>query len=145
MLCGLANGASNPSPWINIAQNEYLEANETVPWFLQTSRYTNIQNERKFSNNRSTVAEERMKEKFLFQSELEKNPTYNAFEKDIAIANIYFSKKRIMKYVKENKMSSFDFLSQIGGSIGLAMGISIISLVEFIYWFTIRLFRTMWV
>ena len=40
-------------------------------------------------------------------------------------------------------MTWIDYLSQIGGLLGLAMGISIISGIEIIYWITIRLIRNM--
>ena len=76
----------------------------------------------------------------LFQSELKKHPTYNAFEKDIGIIKVFFGNAHSTKYIKKNRMSEFGFLSQVGGSIGLAMGISMVSIVELIYWFTLRLF-----
>ena len=80
----------------------------------------------------------------MFKSDLENHPTYNAFEKDIGIINILFGKSYSTKYVKKNRLTEFDFLSQVGGAVGLAMGISIVSVVEIVYWFTIRLVRSHW-
>ena len=94
-------------------------------------------NSTRFSDKRSRIDEEGND---LFTLDIHE---YNAFEKDIGIINVFFKEKKIMKYVTENRMSFFDFLSQIGGSLGLVMGISIISLFEIIYWFTFRLFENL--
>ena len=77
---------------------------------------------------------------WMFPSQMKGDQTYDAFKKDIGIVNIFFGEERILKYVTLNRMSTLDFLSQIGGSLGLFMGISIISVIELIYWFTFRLF-----
>ena len=66
---------------------------------------------------------------------------YDAYKRDIGIVTIFFSDKEITKFVKSNRMSTYGFLAQIGGSLGFAMGISIISVIEFVYWFTFQLFR----
>ena len=66
------------------------------------------------------------------------NPNYNAFEKDIGIVNVFFAKEHVPQYVKANRWTVFDFLSQIGGSLGLFMGISVISVAEVFYWFVFR-------
>ncbi len=85
--------------------------------------------------------DERKKSNLIFQSELKGEQTYDAFKKDIGIVNVFFGKEKILKYVTSNKMSNLDFLSQIGGSLGLSMGVSIISIIEIIYWFKFRFFR----
>ena len=54
-----------------------------------------------------------------------------------------FKKGNVLKYSKKNRLTFFDFLAQIGGSVGLAMGLSIISFVEIIYWFTFH--STEWI
>ena len=38
-------------------------------------------------------------------------------------------------------MTIFDFISNLGGLLGLCLGISFVSAIEFIYWFFICLFR----
>ena len=40
-------------------------------------------------------------------------------------------------------MTLLDYISQIGGLLGLFIGFSVISAVEIIYWLTFRLFRNM--
>jgi hypothetical protein len=47
--------------------------------------------------------------------------TYNAFEKDISSATF------------------LDFLSQVGGILGLCVGISLTSVIEIIYWLSFNL------
>ena len=38
-------------------------------------------------------------------------------------------------------MTWLDFISSLGGICGLCLGVSFISVVELLYWFTLRLFR----
>ena len=71
------------------------------------------------------------------------NPTYNAYEKDIAMVNFYFDKSSILQYIRQERMTKVDYISQIGGLLGLFMGISFISGIELIYWATVRLTRNM--
>ena len=71
------------------------------------------------------------------------NPTYNAYEKDIAMVNFYFDKSSILQYIRQERMTKVDYISQIGGLLGLFMGISFISCIELIYWATVRLARNM--
>ena len=71
------------------------------------------------------------------------NPTYNAYEKDIAMVNFYFDKSSILQYIRQERMTKVDYISQIGGLLGLFMGISFISGIELIYWATVRLARNM--
>ena len=94
-----------------------------------------------FPNYRSEIGDVRKNITMIFSSEFKEEQTYDAFEKDIGIVNIFFSEKKILKYVTSNRMSELDFLSQIGGSLGLSMGMSIISIIEIIYWLTFRFFR----
>ena len=77
----------------------------------------------------------------MFLEDLKNNPTYNSYEEDIGIINVFFGNGHITQFAKKNRMTEFGFLSQVGGSVGLAMGISMISVIEIIYWFTIRLFN----
>ena len=140
-LCGLIDNPLNPAAWTNIAQNEYKEANVTIPWYLKTNLapIKSKASSHKFSNIRTLG--EGMISNAIFASELKMDPTYDAFDRDIGTINIFFGQEEILKYVTKNEMSVTSFISQIGGSLGLAMGISFISMVEFIYWFTYRLFQ----
>ena len=141
MLCALVDGVMNPAPWMNTAKNEFINANQTVPWYLDTDSNQFEEGMKQFGNKRSHVAGQQSPSSSMFPSQMKENPFYDAFEKDIGILRIFFSEKKILKYVTKNRMSNFDFLSQIGGSLGLAMGISIISVIEIVYWFAFRLFK----
>ena len=82
---------------------------------------------------------------------------YNAYEKDIAVANFYYSKptsigkcifidilysnNNYSEYRRTVNMGPIDFVSQLGGLFGLCLGFSLISFIEIFYWFSIRLFR----
>jgi len=68
---------------------------------------------------------------------------YNAFDKDIAVANFYFSKPTTLEYRRSENMRLIDFVSQIGGLFGLCLGFSIISFIELFYWISIRLCRNL--
>ena len=135
----MEKGPVNPAPWVNAAQNEFKHANQSIPWYLDTisSRKLMLKSA-KFSNKRSRVEGRNVEETEMFTTDMKENPTYDAFQKDIGIINVFFGEEIIPKYVTANRMSVFDFLSQIGGSLGLVMGISITSMIELIYWFTFR-------
>ena len=92
------------------------------------------------------------------------DPVYNAYERDIALVNLFFpdstvfgqssiQKVKLLKisiiiknitsaeFEKSPKMTWFDFISSFGGFCGLCLGISFVSVVEILYWFSIRLCR----
>ena len=87
----------------------------------------------RFSNKRNRLHEETSDQ--LFLTDVQRNPIYDAFEDDIGVVNIFFVDSTIKKFITSRKMSVFDYITEIGGSLGLFMGISIISVIEFIYWF----------
>ena len=78
---------------------------------------------------------------------------YNAYEKDIAIVNIFFGEPtaygesvdifcylfHVPEYERLPKMTWLDFISGFGGLCGLCLGISFVSVAEIVYWFSIRL------
>ena len=80
---------------------------------------------------------------------------YNAYEKDIAIVNIFFGESTVFgikpqfhshpktfvvpEFERSPKMTWLDFISGFGGFCGLFLGISFVSVVEILYWFSIRL------
>ena len=99
--------------------------------------------------------------------------SYNAYEKDIAVVNIFFGgstafgkiesqslifwhnysmntiwhnwyDRYVPEFERSPRMTWLDFISGLGGICGLCLGISFVSLVEIIYWFSVRLFRTFW-
>ena len=106
--------------------------------FLHQHQNENISNASKFSNIR--YLGKGMESNAIFSSDIKANPTYDAFEKDIGILNVFFGNEMMMKYTMKNQMSTSNFMAQIGGSLGFAMGVSLISFVEIFYWMTFKLF-----
>ena len=135
-LCNFKNSYMNPPIWNKQVENEYTVAlgKDKVPEYIKP-------NQEKMANIRKYVISERDAASLTFQSELKENPYYDAFEKDISIVDFYFSKSTIMQFKRSERMTWVDYISQIGGLLGLAMGFSIISAIEIVYWVTIRLCR----
>ena len=83
---------------------------------------------------------------------------YNAYDKDVAIVNIFFGDSTVFgesqshitiktpstnvvvaEFERSPKMTWLDFISGFGGLCGLCLGISFVSVAEILYWFSIRL------
>ena len=90
------------------------------------------------SNKRYYVANTADMESVVFQAQVAQNPTYDAFDKDIAMVKFYFERSRVVQYQRKTSNNWYDFISQVGGNFGLGVGFSIISAIEIIYWTTIR-------
>ena len=75
----------------------------------------------------------------LFPTDEENTPSYNAFDEDIGVLNIYFESPTCFEYIRWARMTIVDFIAQIGGLFGACIGFSFISAFEIIYWFTFRL------
>lgn len=71
------------------------------------------------------------------------DPKYNAYDKDIAVVNIFFGKPTTIEYERIKRMTAIDFISSVGGLFGLCLGFSLISFFEILYWFIIRLGRNL--
>jgi hypothetical protein len=50
------------------------------------------------------------------------NETYDAYEKDIAVAHFYFDSPTVMEFSRAPRMTIIDFISQVGGLMGLCLG-----------------------
>ncbi len=64
---------------------------------------------------------------------------YDLFFQDIAIVHFYFESPTVFQFSRDPRMTVFDFISQVGGLLGLCIGFSITSAVEILYWCTVRL------
>ncbi len=70
------------------------------------------------------------------------HPEYKEAEyvsSNLAIVHVYFDKIHFMRHERSELFGITDFFSNIGGLLGLCMGISSLSLVEIFYFFVIRL------
>ena len=73
------------------------------------------------------------------------NESFGIFLQDEAIvsnfyglAHVYFSNDFAIKYSRSLRYSTIDLISSIGGSVGLCLGFSLVSLIELVYFAFIR-------
>ena len=66
------------------------------------------------------------------------NKSYDAFKKDISIVEIYFRKSSIIQMGRQSRMSWIDYLSTVGGLLGLVLGMGFVSFIELV-WLLIRI------
>ena len=134
LFCNLARDAMNPSIWSQEARDEFKEKSGNVPEYL----LKNSANKTVFTNRRYHVPDPGKMKALVFQKQVEANPTYNAFDDDIAMVNFYFEKQTIQQLERSLKMTMPNYIAQMGGMFGLGIGFSFISFVELIYWMSIR-------
>jgi hypothetical protein len=141
ILCDIMDKTINPAPWVSLAQNEYITSNLTIPGYLVTDPSKKWINTTQFSNTRTRFPTGNVDDTEMFSSAARKHPTYDAFEKDIGIVNVFFARPVLSKYITSNKMSTADFASAIGGSLGGILGLSYISVVEMAYWLVVCILK----
>lgn len=54
----------------------------------------------------------------IFDANNNKDRVYNAFDRDIAVATFFYPRHTATELVKAPKMSTLDFMSQVGGILG---------------------------
>ena len=133
-FCDLNNPDMNPSIWMQAAKEEFESTNLDVPDYLESRPG-------KLSSTRKAIANKKLAKDLTFLEHFRKFPNYEAFDKDIAIANFYFDQSNVIQYRRGLRMTMVDFISQMGGILGLSIGLSFISFVEIIYFIVIRLAR----
>ena len=133
-LCDLNDIDMNPPIWSQSVQNEYREAKGNVPNYA-------LPNNERMSNTRRYVNTKEKVDALVFSVQNNDTPVYDAYALDIAMVNFYFDKSTVLCYKRGQRMTEIDFISQMGGLLGLGLGCSFISIVEFLYWMTIRLLR----
>ena len=139
MLCNLEELDMNPSIWSQDTRDEFKAQTGKTPDFL----LKDAENRTKYSSIRPYVPDPKKKTSLAFQERLKLHPTYDAFKSDIAMVNFYFERENVMQLSRDLKMTSSDFVSQVGGMFGLGLGFSLISGAEIIYWMTIRLWQNL--
>ena len=58
---------------------------------------------------------------------------YDAYEKDIAVVQIFFHKSTVLQMGSQPRMTWIDYFSTVGGLLGLVLGMGIISFIEMIW------------
>ena len=135
-LCDFENTDLNPPIWSHLVQNEFEGAGIPVPEYAQPN-----QENTHMSNIRQSIVNPAMIKDLTLLSHYNSNKNYSAYEKDIAIVSFYFDQSSIVQFKRSLRMTMTDFISQMGGLLGLGIGFSFVSAVEILYWLTIRLFR----
>ena len=133
-LCDLNDIDMNPPIWSHNVQNEYRMAKGIVPDYA-------LPDHERMPNIRRYVNTKEKEDALVFSVQYNQTPVYDAYALDIAMVNFYFDKSTIMCYKRGQRMTEIDFISQMGGLLGLGLGCSFISIVELLYWMIIRLFR----
>ena len=122
LFCNFSSYMSKPLPKKYISQ---LRATEVTPPPEPQSIFTNCQ-----KNIRSYDPSN----KIFFIN----NPTiYDAFDTDIATVDIYFRKSSVLQMGRQSKMSWIDYLANVGGLLGLVLGMGFVSFIELV-WFSVR-------
>jgi len=64
--------------------------------------------------------------------------SYDAYEKDVAVLNVFFASPTVMEYTTKPSKTWFDFISAVGGNGGLFIGFSIVTVLELL-WFLLKI------
>jgi hypothetical protein len=118
-LCKFSGRNSKPLPKMYFSQMNKNITEEEKPFINSVSniRYQNSLNQQYFPSN---------------------GKTYDAYETDIAIVDIYFSKSSVLQMGRTSTMNWVDYLSTVGGLLGLVLGMGFISFIE-LAWLAIRM------
>ena len=63
------------------------------------------------------------------------NDTYDAYQEDIAIVQFYFKDSTIIEFKTSPKQGWIEYISNVGGLLGLCIGLSIITIFEIVWLF----------
>lgn len=63
------------------------------------------------------------------------NRKYDAFNEDIAVVNIFFDTSSVMEFGTKQRLGWVDFISNVGGLLGLCLGLSIVTVIELLWLF----------
>ena len=120
-LCKIDTEVKKPQIWGRQFIEQFNRKNITIPAsFVESSKRT-------------------IKKSYLLSNFFEDLPAeYDAYEKDIAVLTVFFDSTTVMKYKSQRRQSWLDYLSSVGGALGLCIGLSIITIIE-IFWLCVRL------
>ena len=69
---------------------------------------------------------------------LHQNWEWEKFRNEFSRLHIFFRNEFVIQYKRDQLYGIEDLVSNIGGLMGLCLGFSLLSVVEFIYFFTLR-------
>jgi hypothetical protein len=58
---------------------------------------------------------------------------------EASLLQVYFKSAEFSPQIVQQQLTTFDFVSYCGGSLGLFLGFSLLSAVELVYYFTLRI------
>lgn len=64
------------------------------------------------------------------------------FSIQLAILSVYFADPLVSSFQRTESHTYTDFFANCGGLLGLFLGVSVLSIIEFIYYSTLRLYWT---
>ena len=103
---------------------EYLRTVGSIPSYVNSSVQTS---QRVFSST--------LKDGDIFTAA---NNVYDAYDQDVALLHIYFKCSTVFQLGIQPTMTWIDFMSQVGGLLGLCIGVSIVTVIELV-WLCLRL------
>ena len=112
-----------PQIWADQVLQQYANAHQSKPAFL-----SNV-----VSNTRTLTSSVSMQNIF---TKIDRN--YDAYDKDIAILSVYFDKPTLLQFGTQASQTWIQYFSNVGGLLGLCIGLSIVTIVEII-WLCMRL------
>ena len=103
--------------------DEFLKTSGKIPDYVRNSVETS---ERTFSSS--------LKGGDVFTAA---DNSYDAFDADVAALHIFFRRSTVFQLGTQPTMTWIDFLSQVGGLLGLCIGVSIVTVIELV-WLCLR-------
>ena len=124
-MCSVLNkNVPKPEIWGRQVIDHFMNLTGKIPDFL-----SNV-----------TSSKRTIKRSYLINDLFEGIPRdYDAYDKDIAVLNVFFDASTVMMFNSESRQSWIDYLSNVGGALGLCIGLSSITIIELI-WVFLRMF-----
>ena len=137
-LCTLETKTNTPPPkWGQQVIDEY-KAKGNIPDYIKSSVATNRRKHIKDKDKRKIGIN---KGREIFSVTNKKEMEYDAYEKDIATVTFFFESSNSFEFLRQSRITMIEYISQVGGLLGLCLGFSFISGTEIVYWLTFKLFR----
>ena len=128
---------AHPPKWGQQVIDEY-KAKGKIPEYIKGSVATNRRKHIQDKDKRKIGIN---KGREIFSVANKKEMEYDAYEKDIATVTFFFESSNSFEFLRQPKTTMIEYISQVGGLLGLCLGFSFISCIEIIYWLTFKLFR----
>ena len=71
--------------------------------------------------------------------QIRQEPSFQNYdERDLSLLHVYFKEHSLVQYSQDVIYTIEDLIAAFGGLVGLCTGLSLLSIVEFVYFFTLR-------